>query len=173
MVSIIEEIQLAVRALLGLNKFLGPVLVIHNGILLPVEDNGGRSEAVPVLLHPLNRHEERLGHLDTQEGNHEPILEDVVHELVVLGERSGVDHGVYDEILQFVSDLLDDEQLHEGDIPIFGHAEQRACENAAADVQLRAVQKQLHRHQSSHAMRVQIQWQLRPGLGKQGDDVIL
>lgn len=138
-----------------------------------MEDNHRRSPLIPMLLHPLDRHEQRLGHLHTQKRYHEPILKDVMHELVVLGERGGVDHGVDDEIFQLISDLLHDEQLHEGDVSIFGHAEQRTCDHAAADVQLRTIQKQLNRHQASHAVRVEIERQLRPGLGKQCDDVIL
>lgn len=141
MVAIVEEIQLAIWPLLGRHKLLRAVLVIHHRIFLAVEDNHRCSEPIPVLLHPLDRHEQRLRHLHTQEGNHEPILEDVMHELVVLGERGGVDHRVYDEIFELVSDLLHDKELHEGDVSVFGHAQQGTSDHAAADVQLRTVQE--------------------------------
>lgn len=109
MVPIVEKVQLTVWPLLGLHKLLRTILIIHHRILLAMEDNHRCSEPIPMLLDPLNRHEQRLGHLHTQERNHEPILEDVMHELVVLGKRGGIDHGVDDEIFELISDLLHDE----------------------------------------------------------------
>jgi len=97
--------------------------VIDHRILLTVEDNDRDSELVPVALDPLNRHKERFRHFDTEEGDHESIFEDIVHELVIFGESSGIDHRVDDEVFQFVSNLLHNEQLHGRYVAVLWHAQ--------------------------------------------------
>lgn len=77
-----------------------------------MEDNDGDFKLIPVALHPLDGDEEGFGHFDAEEGDHEPILEDVVHELVVFGESGGVYHRIDNQILQLISYLLDNKKLH-------------------------------------------------------------
>ncbi len=75
-----------------------------------------------MLLDPLDRNEQRLGHFHTEEGDPECILNDIMHKLIVFGEGCGVDHRVDDEILQLIPNLLNDEQLNPRNVPVFGQA---------------------------------------------------
>jgi hypothetical protein len=148
------------------------VFVADDRVLLPVEDDDGQVEGVDVLLDPVERVEEGLGHLGREEGDHQPVLEDVVHVLVVLGQRSGVYHGIDNQVFEVVPQLLHEQQLALREVPVGRQPQERTRDKAPADLDFRPLNQQLYRDEGSHAVGVHEKRKVWPGLRQQSYDVI-